>query len=297
MASYTRAEIEEVHDTLTFLVKTISSQPEQKEWRQSVANFRKINVKYLDDANCFFVPSLEYIREVVGETYYSDLRLGFISSKGNSPLKERFIFPCKNIKKNVIGLVGYDNLSPSYKYLLTTTMGFDKSNITFGYEDLEYIYKCNYVIFVEGIMDYFRLKSLGYPVFCLQGVHLFDIHKRVFDRVPNKIVLLDSDKAGINAMSTLVKKFKYCTSVQMERNGLSKMDIDLFLSYNENTIYFEKVIEAIKNKWLYLDYTTVLLKNQSPELKDRMDKALRELKEKNKLKQEGENTNEPTNST
>ena len=289
---YTRAEIEEVHSTLTFLVDTLASQPEQAEWRKSVADFRKIDVKHFEEAKCFFVPSIDYVREVVGETYYSDLRLGFISSKGNSPLKERFIFPCRNIKNNVIGLVGYDNLSPNFKYLLTTTMGFDKSNITFGYEHLKYIYQSEYVIFVEGIMDYFRLKSLGYPVFCLQGVHLFDTHKRIFDRIPNKIVFLDSDKAGISAMTELSKRIKCNTNIHLNRNGLSKLDVDLFLLYEENAKYFESVINAIKERWKQLNYTTVLLNNKSPQLKERMDKALVELNEK-----KGEINNETVNST
>lgn len=285
-STYSRAEIEEVHELLTFLVKTIASQPEQVEWRKNVAQFRNIDVKHFDEANCFFIPDVEYIKEIVGETYYSDLRLGFVSSTGNSPLKKRFIFPCTNIKENVVGLVGYDNLSPNYKYLLSTTLGFDKSNVTFGYNHLDKIYKEQYVIFVEGIMDYFRLKSLGYPVFCLQGVHLFDVHKRVFDRIPNKIALLDSDKAGISAMHELVKKNKYCTIVQMNRYGLSKMDIDLFLSYPENVTYFKKQIDTIQQNWKYLNYTSVMLDNQSPQLKERMEKALEAQKEKIKLEKD-----------
>lgn len=125
---YSKSEIEEVHETLTFLVKTLASQPEQKEWRLAVAKHRNIHVKYFEENNCFFVPNIEYIREVIGDTYYTDLRYGFLSKSGHSPLKERFILPCYNSKNKVAGLVGYDSDSPSYKYLLTTTLGFEKSN-------------------------------------------------------------------------------------------------------------------------------------------------------------------------
>ena len=286
---YTKQHIENVHDLLTFLVETIASQPDQQGYRNAVAKLRKIDVCHFDRINAFYVPNEDYLREIVGETNYTNLDLGFISGKGNSPLKERFVFPCYNNKGKVVGLVGYDNLSANYKYLLSTTLGFDKSLVTYGYENLERIYSEDYIIFVEGIMDYFRLLSLGYPVFCLQGVILFDTHLRIAKRVSNTITLLDSDKAGISAVVPLTKVLKRNTNIQINRYGLSKMDADLFLSYPENVKYFELAIDTIKTRWQQLNYNNIMLNNQSEELRIRMEKALKEKLERENAQKSKEN--------
>lgn len=302
---YSRKEIEEVHDTLTFLVKTLASQPEQDGWRKAVATMRGIDYKLFEEHYCFFIPDIEYLISVIGEKYYTDMRLGLLNNQGQSALNARFMFPCFNSKGKVVGLVGYDNLSKNYKYILTSTLGFEKSKVTYGYQDLEVFYREQYVILVEGVMEYFRLKSLGYPVFCIQGVLLYPTHVRMLKRIPNLIRFLDSDNAGFRGSEDIGKLFKASTDIQLKRYGLSKLDPDTFLSYKENVDYFRYVIKHIKSSWEQLNYSTLLLSNYSPELKERMDKALEEkrqlekqlMEEKGVIENDTNNANKPNNTT
>lgn len=295
---YSRQEIEEVHDTLTFLVKVIASQPEQDGWRKAVANMRQIDVKFLEEYNCFFIPDMDYLVNIIGETHYTNLRLGFLNTKGQSALKARFVFPCYNSKNKVVGLVGYDNLTPNFKYLLSTTMGFEKSNVTYGYKDIQEFYKHDYVILVEGVMEYFRLRSLGYPVFCLQGTLLYTTHRRLLNRIKNKITFLDSDNAGFKGAEEIASQLDNCTQLQMKRYGLSKIDPDKFLSYPENVVYFRFIINHIQSSWKQLNYNTVLMSNQSPELQQIIEEELaKKLERENKLLTQKGATHDGTTNT
>jgi hypothetical protein len=290
--TYTKAEIEEVQEMLTFICHHIAKRPEQTEWRQAVAMFRKIPVEYFKD--CFFIPNIDYLRTVVSDTYYTDLRYGFMSTLGSSPLAARFVIPCFNARGKVAGLVGYDNESPNYKYLLTTTIGFTKSNVTYGHQDLDTILKQGYVILVEGIMDYFRLKSIGLPVMSLQGTNLYKNNQWFLKKLKFTITFLDTDNAGMNAMGyihqALTDQGRYTKSpldvaiergtqrhqltrninIQLRRDGVSKIDPDIFLSYQENITYFKEEIEKIKQRGIQDGQYLYRLFNQSPELEQHM---------------------------
>ena len=291
---YTKAELEDIYTTLTLLTEKLHAQPEQPTWIQAVANMRHIDVKYFNDLKCFFIPNLEYLQEVLGETIYKDLRYGFINTNGkyvSSTFKARFIFPCWNMKNKVVGFIGYDSDAPSYKYLLSTTVGFEKSMITLGYDYLDYIYKCDYVILVEGVMDYLRLRSLGYPVICLQGTLIYPNIRRIINRVSHTITFLDTDSAGMKARLTVLKTLKANTDIQLKLYGLGKMDADTYLMFKENADHFKEVIERIKVDWTESKYLTEVLENHSPELTEKIRKALEqeaELQERLKqLKEEG----------
>lgn len=284
---YTKEYIEQVHNDLTMAVNILASEPKQQGFRQAVANFRKIDVKYFDELNCFYVKNPEEIRTLIGDTLYTNTDLGFISKTAYPTFRERFVFPCYNQRKKVIGMVGYDNVH-HYKYLLSSTLGFNKVNASFGYQDLEYIYKCGYVIIVEGIMDWVRLRSLGYPVYCLQGLSIYPNQLRIFKRLKGVIALLDADKAGLKALSYIKKQLANCTAIQLYRGKLDKMDSDMFFQYEENIVSLASTVETIQENWKHCNFNPILLYNSSEILEEKIIKYGEELEE---YKKSLENTN------
>lgn len=264
-----RERVEKVHEDLTFAVKVLASQPEQVGYRKAVAEYRNIDVEIFERHNCFFISTPDDLRGVIGDEYYTNLDLGFMSKKGYSMYRERFIFPCYNARGEVAGMVGYDN-EHHYKYLLSTTLGFEKTNVTFGHQDLPQIYEEDYVVLVEGIMEYMRLKLLGYPVFALQGLMVGPYVEKILRRLSNIVLLLDSDPAGTKAADRIYKMFPNVTKVFMERTYVNKIDADIYLSYKENQVEFAKEIRKVKDRWKSYRYDTVLLENKSPELYERM---------------------------
>lgn len=168
---------------------------------------------------------------------------GLCNSFGECIFSDRYIFPIRNTKGDVIGLSGR-SLNPNCpKYINSPeTDFFKKSFVLFNYNKAK-AYPTIYV--VEGYMDALSLVQAGVPnVVAAMGTAFTDSHLDVL-KCKNIILSLDHDGAGMGHMLSIIENHKniyfrvlYTPEEYKDFNEMlmAKADIKAFLSnYNFKT--------------------------------------------------------------
>lgn len=239
---------------LTECVNLLANTPQQEKYRKFLAEFREIDEQYIHSLKCFYVEHKSEIIEALSVNYLNE-NLGFVQDKDNV-FRERFVIPVWDIRGQVAGLVGYDNLS-DYKYLLSKTLGFSRKNIVFGLEDYEFILEQDYCIIVEGIFDKIRLKSLGFPCLALQGTYIPKVVYSMLGRLKGVIAIPDNDTAGISTQPYWKNINKNMSFIRIT----PQKDIDLFLKKKDNIKNFRTCVDDILTEWQLNLYQTKILES------------------------------------
>ena len=175
--------------------------------------------------------------ETILQHRFSYVPEGLCTQSGECLFSDRYIFPIKNSKGDVIAFSGR-SLNPSLpKYINSCeTEMFKKSYTLFNY-DVARVYPTIYV--VEGYMDALSLVQAGIPnVVAAMGTAFTDSHLKVLNN-KNIILSLDHDGAGINHTLSIIEQHKdiyfkvvYTPKKYKDFNEMlmAKEDIKLYLS-------------------------------------------------------------------
>lgn len=230
-------DIVDIRSILTNITNSLYKGQNQDFYREKIAEFRNLKKATLDEIKGFYiVDPIKEILPLVGENIYYNSVFGFYPNE--HMYKERFIFPVWNCENQVIGFVGYDNLS-TFRYILSETDGFKKRTSVYGLQNINRVLENDYVILVEGHFDERRVSELGYPVFSLQGTVYPDFLKKIIKPLKGVIHLLDSDAAGINA----IKYNKNIHPNAVVFHLPEKEDPDSYLMKEENQKSFKEAID------------------------------------------------------
>lgn len=135
-------------------------------------------------------------------------KLGLITDNGYFLLNNRFIVDIRDMKNNLIALVGY---YPDFKKYITTPSQFFAKELCFFNIAEAYIRSWEKfdgtVFLVEGMFDALSLKAIGLPVIGTMGVTV-DTPKDNLLRFFKKVVgIPDNDKAGRRCLNRYDKKY------------------------------------------------------------------------------------------
>lgn len=234
-------DIEDIRTILTNITYKLYKGPNQDFYREKIAEFRNMKKSTLDEIKGFYVVDpIKEILPLVGEDIYYNSVFGFFPNE--HMYKERFIFPVWNCDNQVIGFVGYDNLS-TFRYILSETDGFKKRTSVYGLQNIDRVLEEDYLIIVEGHFDERRLSELKYPVFSLQGTAYPDFLKKIIKPLKGVIHLLDKDAAGLNAIK-YNKKIHPNSVVFYLPDG---EDPDSYLMNEDNQKHFKDMINRCIN--------------------------------------------------
>lgn len=189
---------------LTQITPLIAKRPEQIEFQKMMGKLRVLPPSLFHIANGFYIPNFEYNNEIFHQDLM-DVDLGLRNEKGNPIFSARFVYPIFGFDNEVLGYIGYDNES-DIKYLLSSTLGFGKSNTFYGMHMMRWIYSKGYIIVVEGIVDCLWLWSKGYPAIALQGNHLTAFVKQILLRFGMRVIFIpDNDETGLASIKYWLK--------------------------------------------------------------------------------------------
>lgn len=202
-ASYT---IEDTRQDLNDLVKYFQS---LDYWRDAIEEAyvreRKLKFETAVAHDVFFVKEDTPIIDL--EERFRVDSLGFV--KYNRIVQEgRLVYPVKDVRGNVMGLVGWDPFVQP-KYLDSKNFGYKaKSTTLFGMERLpEYYTSKQSVFLLEGSVDCMYLRENEFQALSSLGSYLnkyaIEILRRFGDRL---FVIPDMDEAG----NSYVRQVKYC---------------------------------------------------------------------------------------
>lgn len=124
----------------------------------------------------------------------ADGALGLYTNEGNFLLKERFIFPVKDMLGNIIALIGW--FPDEKKYITTPSKFFKKQNVLFGMEQLKSTGIGKTYFLVEGIFDSIAVRSLGFNCVALMGISANKYTEVLYTLYKKIIAIPDNDKEG-----------------------------------------------------------------------------------------------------
>lgn len=123
-----------------------------------------------------------------------DGSLGLYSDKGEFILKDRFIFPVKDMLGNIIALIGW--LPDEKKYITTPSKLFSKKCLLFGLEQLKRTGIGKNYFLVEGIFDCISVRSLGLNCVALMGITATQYTEVLYSLFRRLVAIPDNDKEG-----------------------------------------------------------------------------------------------------
>lgn len=172
------------------------------------------------------------------------LESGVIYESGYSLLKNRIIFPIVDSYGELLAICGrgIDNEEPKYFNTI-----YDKKFHLFGlHQCKKKILTHNYVIIVEGYMDWLRLHMHNLPVVALLSTSLSSHQYSLLLRYTDRILLcLDNDKAGIKASQKIVAEFSCDNGILLENITLhTHKDPDEFVQ-NEGILEFYELFPIL----------------------------------------------------
>ena len=196
-------EIENIREKLTIAVRDLYNHPRPFQDTKAIADARQVSQELLEKDQCFLCTGIEYIMEVLGDRYY-DPGLGFVQDT-TTLFKERFIIPVRDFKGMVAGFVGWDNISLP-KYINSNNPGYKRGLSFLGMEHYKDYLREGMVIVVEGVFDYYALRTLNLPVLGSLGVFLSRQQLQYLQPFNKVIYISDADITGDKAMVQYRKK-------------------------------------------------------------------------------------------
>lgn len=126
-------------------------------------------------------------------------QFGLLTEQGDYLLSGRYVLPIKDIKGDVIALVGWHPLGGTRKYVTTPTIGFSRDVSFFN---LDHAYRLSMekfdgvVYLVEGIFDTLSLRAIGLPAIGMQGLEMSPFKSQILSRFKKVIAIPDNDRSG-----------------------------------------------------------------------------------------------------
>lgn len=121
-------------------------------------------------------------------------------------MEGRFILAIRDIRGDVVALVGWDRKGGHKKYITTPTLGFSRDTSFFNYDNAfieAHMYRQGKVIVVEGIFDSVALSAVGFPAMATMGLGLSTFKEIMLSRFSHVITLTDNDRGGKSAIPYL----------------------------------------------------------------------------------------------
>ncbi len=214
---------------------------------QEMANFRKFPVETLEQVGIFYIGEMA---ELLVPEYLKDIKdFGVISPTNKKPIfHHRWVIPIYNEKRKVQNLVGYSP-SANERYIYGTARYYRRRDTMYGLENLHLAYELGYAVYVEGITDAIRLRSLGIlNTFANCGTHASPFILAQLNRCEYGIIRIpDRDAAGNEAKKGWITN-RYITL----NPSLKYKDIDELLREDEGGAewfmsYFNECVRILKS--------------------------------------------------
>lgn len=195
----------------------------------------------LKEAGFFYVEDTSDIDKL--KSVGSDF--GLFSKKGNFILKDRYIFPVRDMLGNTVALIGW--FPDEKKYVTTPSKLFSKSCMFYGMEQLERTGIGKHYYLVEGIFDCLSVRSLGFNCIAQMGINS-SRYKNVMYSLFSKITAIpDNDVEGREVIGydkwSLPSNSKY-----FRWTGDKSKDIDKLCNSYEYDDIKELLIDVSKEK-------------------------------------------------
>ena len=254
-----------VTDKLTSTIDSILQDEFQKDCQLFLANYRKIDIKFIREAKIFYILNSDHLNTYGIDNYDLDI-LGFSYNMDNI-FRERFIIPIIDLNNKVIGMSGYDYDS-DIKYLFAKTEFFDKRNSLYNKQNLTSIINSKIGILVEGFFDSIRLNQMGFNNnVSLMGTMLFPYQKTMLQRIEGLIEIPDSDKVGKDALRYWNKALKKKTAIIYLPDGIK--DIDMYFKYG---IFDMELAERVVDREIMEEENKNYIIEYNEEMTDRKNK-------------------------
>ena len=168
--------------------------------KEKFAELRGFKVDTVHESDIFYIGSST---EMLLPSYIEKLETFGVISRTNKKViyHDRYIIPIKNIKGQVINLVGYSK-EANERYIYGTGKYYRRRETLYGLENLELAYDMGYAILVEGITDAIRLRDMGYKnSFAVCGTHSSKFIMKQLNRCRHGVIKIpDRDSAGRRAV-------------------------------------------------------------------------------------------------
>lgn len=242
-------EKDSYEDKLTEYVAIMRAQS-QRLWPtklQEMADFRKMPVEALEQAGIFYVGEMA---EMLVPTYLKDIKdFGIISPTNKKPIfHQRWVIPILTEKGKVQNLVGYSP-SANERYIYGTAKYYRRKDTMYGLENLQIAYELGFAVYLEGITDAIRIRSLGIPnAFANCGTHASPFILSQLNRCEYGIIRIpDRDSAGNEAKKGWVTN-RYLTL----NPSIKYKDIDELIREEEGGAdwfmgYFNECVKMLKS--------------------------------------------------
>jgi DNA primase len=233
---------------------------------------RKLDVETLKKFEIGYAPKnsniVNFVASKVGFDVANLLKYGLVSRSTNGTIyeffRDRIIFPIKNNSGRIVALGGRVVGEGEPKYINSSeNKYFSKSKILYLFDKAKAQIKENdFVIICEGYMDAIAFHKNGFENACaVLGVGLTQMHLESIKSLTNNLLLvLDSDKAGLNAMEKLSRTLsKYDLNVKVLTFTDAK-DPDEYFRMHDKKEFKNFLLNAI-NYWDF--YVRMILKDTS----------------------------------
>jgi len=214
-------------------------------------DIRQIDVDILRERKMFYVPNDEYLKHFFGDEVGN--RYHGMYQDEYCLYYKRLMIPLTRMNGDIFGFCGYCNeeVEEGYiKYLFPPKRVFVKQRYAYitGEEYMSALLD-NYIFITDGIFDQIRLSSLGYNAMALCSSKLTDFHIHFLSFIENKIVLPDTDQAGLDLARYCKRKMK---GVTVWKQG-DEWDIDDYLKGKERQSRFRGIFEQSKEQGFSCD--------------------------------------------
>lgn len=220
------------------------------------ANIReKFSIGYADGDSL-----VDFLKNKKGVDESTLINASLINSIGNDFFKNRLIFGIKNDFGDIVAMSGRTLSNEDSKYINSAeNLVFKKNNILYNFHNAkEHALRAHEIYIVEGFMDVIALYKAGIEnVVAIMGTALTENHVHKLSGLTVNL-LLDSDKAGINATIKSIK-------ILMENNVKTNVVIndgqkdpdEVFINSGK-----DGVVQLINNKKTALEFIYELHKKK-----------------------------------
>jgi hypothetical protein len=195
------AAAEQHGERFTAYVDTVYARSDVSELKK-LADMRKYDLSTLEKLKVFYVGKSG--AALMLPSFREDLKgFGVLSERNRPVFYDRYIFPIRNCRGMVVGLVGYSKQAKE-RYLYARSSYFDRKNMLYGLETLHLVEKLGFAVITEGITDAAALRNIGIEnAFATCGTAVSDfslgqINRRVTSGV---ICFPDNDGPGRRALA------------------------------------------------------------------------------------------------
>ena len=208
-SEYTK-KVKETRKSLTELHKKLCSIYGGDDVIKELMSLRGYTTKAmfdtLKDMGVFKVSYLSEISLVAKEYSNEQFKdFGLLTSEGDYLMPERYVLPIRDIKGEVISLVGWHPNGGTRKYVTAPTIGFSRDTSFFNMDSFKLSWdKFDGAVYVvEGIFDTIALKSIGLPCYGNMGLEMGEIKSQMLTRHSKVVCIPDNDNAGRSVTPTL----------------------------------------------------------------------------------------------